>query len=117
MFEWGHCSAPMSLEGEIQRRLLPSALTCEAGPFTIAGALEPASQVGGDTFNDSLERETLHVSLTDAMGHGIDAALLATLLVASLRNSRRGSASVIEQASTANAVLNGHSSDDRFVTG
>lgn len=51
------------------------------------------------------------------MGHGIHAALLATLLVASLRNSRRGSASVIEQTSTANAVLNGHSSDDRFVTG
>lgn len=117
LFEWGQRSAPMSLEGEVQRRLLPSALTCEAGPFTIAGALEPAGQVGGDTFDYSLERETLHVSLTDAMGHGTDAALLATLLVASLRNSRRVSASVTEQASTANAVLNGHSSDDRFVTG
>src|SRR5690606_14154332 len=110
-------SAPMSLEGEIQRRLLPSALTCEAGPFTIAGALEPAGQVGGDTFAYSLERELLHVSLTDAMGHGTDAALLAPMLVGSLRNSRRGGASILEQASMANAVLGEHSSGDQFVTG
>jgi serine phosphatase RsbU (regulator of sigma subunit) len=117
LFEWGQRSAPMSLEGEIQRRLLPSALTCEAGPFTIAGALEPAGQVGGDTFDYSLERETLHVSLTDAMGHGTDAALLATLLVGSLRNSRRSGASILAQAATANAVLAEHSADGTFVTG
>jgi hypothetical protein len=117
LFEWGQRSAPMSLEGEIQRRLLPSALTCEAGPFTIAGALEPAGQVGGDTFDYSLERDTLHVSLTDAMGHGTAAALLATLLVGSLRNSRRSGASILEQALAANAVLDEHSADDAFVTG
>ena len=117
LFERGQRSAPITLEGEIQRRLLPTALTCEAGPFTIAGALEPTRQVGGDTFDYSLERDTLHVSLTDTMGHGTDAALLATLLVASLRNSRRSGAGVVEQASAANAVLDEHSSDDKFVTG
>lgn len=117
LFEWGQRSAPMSLAGEIQRRLLPSALTCEAGPFTIAGALEPASRVGGDTFDYSLERDTLHISLTDAMGHGVDAALLATLMVASLRNSRRAGASVTEQADTAHRVLQGRNSSDQFVTG
>ena len=42
LFEWGQRSAPFSLAAEIQRRLLPASLTCEAGQFTIAGAVEPA---------------------------------------------------------------------------
>ena len=33
---------------------------------------------------------TLHVSLTDAMGHTMDAALLATVLVRGLRNAPAG---------------------------
>src|SRR4051812_43995121 len=34
------------------------AYTCEAGPFTLAGWLEPAGDVGGDTFDFALERAT-----------------------------------------------------------
>ena len=94
LFEWGQRSQPFSLAAEIQRRLLPASLACEAGQFSIAGAVEPAGNVGGDTFDYSLDRDTLHVSLTDAMGHAEDAALLATLLVGSLRNSRRSGATL-----------------------
>ena len=72
----GPASLPLSLEAEIQHRLLPGSYTCEAGQFTLAGWLEPAGDVGGDTFDFSLERDTLHVSMTDAMGHTLDAALL-----------------------------------------
>ena len=72
---------PLSLAAEIQHRLLPGAYTCEAGQFTLAGWLEPAGNVGGDTFDFALERDTLHLSMTDAMGHEVDAALLATVLV------------------------------------
>jgi hypothetical protein len=117
LFEWGQRSAPFSLAAEIQRRLLPASLTCEAGQFTIAGAVEPAGNVGGDTFDYSLDRNTLHVSLTDAMGHEEDAALLATLLVGSLRNSRRAGASIAEQAVRANAAILQHARADQFVTG
>ena len=56
----------------------------------MSGWLEPANAVGGDTFDYSLDRDTLHVSITDAVGHDVHAALLATLLVGSLRNGRRG---------------------------
>ena len=117
LFEWGQRSAPFSLAAEIQRRLLPASLTCEAGQFTVAGAVEPAGNVGGDTFDYSLDRDTLHVSLTDAMGHEEDAALLATLLVGSLRNSRRSGATLAEQAARANAALLEHGRPDQFVTG
>lgn len=117
LFEWGQRSSPMSIAGEIQRRLLPDALSCEAGQFTIAGALEPTGDVGGDTFDYSLERETLHVSLTDAMGHGTDAALLATLLVGCLRNSRRAGDSLARQAAAANTALTERSNIDQYASG
>jgi hypothetical protein len=117
LFEWGQRSQPFSLAAEIQRRLLPTSLTCEAGQFTVAGAVEPAGNVGGDTFDYSLDRATLHVSLTDAMGHEEDAALLASLLVGSLRNSRRSGATLPEQAARANSALLEHSRPDQFVTG
>ena len=117
LFEWGQRSQPFSLAAEIQRRLLPTSLTCEAGQFTVAGAVEPAGDVGGDTFDYSLDRDTLHVSLTDAMGHEEDAALLASLLVGSLRNSRRGGATLAEQAARANSALLQHARPDQFVTG
>ena len=117
LFEWGQRSQPFSLAAEIQRRLLPTSLTCEAGQFTVAGAVEPAGNVGGDTFDYSLDRDTLHLSLTDAMGHQEEAALLATLLVGSLRNSRRSGAGLLEQAARANSALLRHARSDQFVTG
>jgi serine phosphatase RsbU (regulator of sigma subunit) len=79
--------------------------------------VEPAGNVGGDTFDYSLDRDTLHVSLTDAMGHEEDAALLASLLVGSLRNSRRSGATLAEQAARANSALLQHARPDQFVTG
>lgn len=89
LFEWGQRTTPLSLAAEIQRRLLPDSFTCEAGQFTLAGWLEPAANVCGDTFDYALDRDLLHVSVTDAMGHDLDAAMLATLAVGSLRNTRR----------------------------
>src|SRR5204863_9925605 len=102
---WGQRSVPLSPEGEIQHRLLPGSYTCEAGQFTLAGWLEPAGDVAGDTFDFSLERDTLHLSMTDAMGHTLDAALLATVLVGALRNARRAGVELREQARIAHAAL------------
>ena len=105
LFEWGQRTVPLSLAAEIQRRLLPASFTCEADQFTLAGWLEPAGQVGGDTFDFSLERSTLHVSMTDAMGHSVRSSLLATLVVGALRNTRRRGASLVEQAQSAHEAL------------
>jgi serine phosphatase RsbU (regulator of sigma subunit) len=117
LYEWGQRTVPLSLAAEIQRRLLPASFTCEAGQFTLAGWLEPAAEVSGDTFDFSLDRDTLHVSMTDAMGHSVASALLATVLVGSLRNTRRRGASLAEQAEGAHAALEAHASDSGFVTG
>ncbi len=117
LFEWGQRSTPFALAAEIQRRLLPASYTCEAGQFTLAGWLEPASSVGGDTFDYTLDRDCLQVSITDAVGHQVPAALLATLLVGSLRNGRRRGMGMAEQARYANDSLAAHAAPGQFVTG
>jgi serine phosphatase RsbU (regulator of sigma subunit) len=117
IFEWGQRSTPFSLAAEIQRRLLPASYTCEAGQFTLAGWLEPASSVGGDTFDYTLDRDTLQLSITDAVGHQVAAALLATLLVGSLRNGRRKGLDLAGQASYANDCLAENAAPGQFVTG
>lgn len=117
LFEWGQRTVPLSLAAEIQHRLLPGSYTCEAGQFTLAAWLEPAGNIGGDTFDFSLDRDALYFSMTDAMGHTVNASLLATLLVGSLRNSRRCGADPAEQARLANEALTAHAAGSEFVTG
>lgn len=120
LFEWGHRTRPLSLSAEIQQRLLPGPRTCEGGAFTLSGWLEPAADIAGDTFDYSLERDSLHLSVTDAMGHGVAAALTATLCVSALRGSRRRGESLTEQARSANVAVAEHATGDGlddFVTG
>lgn len=117
LFEWAQRDTTFSLAAEIQRRLLPSAYTVEGGPFTIAGWLEPAATVGGDTFDYSVDRDYLYASLTDAMGHSTASAMLATLTVGAFRNARRSIASPAEQAAAANGALLESTDQDQFVTG
>lgn len=117
LFEWGQRSVPLSLAAEIQHRLLPGSYTCEAGQFTLAGWLEPAGNVGGDTFDFALERDTLHFSLTDAMGHEVASALLATLMIGGLRNARRAGVGLAEQTRRASEELAANAPDGGFVTG
>ncbi|MCE0761877.1 serine/threonine-protein phosphatase [Pseudonocardia kujensis] len=117
LFEWGQRTTALSLSAEIQRRLLPAAFTCEAGQCTLAGWLEPASTVGGDTFDYALDRGTLHLSITDAAGHDVEAAMLATVLVSALRNARRAGSDLHSQVVSANDELAAYSPVGWFVTG
>jgi len=120
LFEWGQRTRSFSLSAEIQQRLLPGPRTCEAAAFTLSGWLEPAASMGGDTFDYSLGRDVLHMSLTDAMGHGVGAALTASVCLGSLRGGRRSGATLLEQATEANAALAEQAATrglDDFVTG
>lgn len=120
LFEWGQRSRTFSLSAEIQQRLLPDARTCEASAFTLSGWLEPAASIAGDTFDYTLDRDILHLSLTDAMGHGVGAALTATVCTASLRNSRRQGATLrdrVDETNVAVADLAASRDSNEFLTG
>jgi len=116
MYERGQRNVPFTLAAEIQRRLLPPSFTCEAAEFSLAGWLEPASDVGGDTFDYTVEKDALHLSISDARGHTVLAAQLATLAVAALRNGRRVKADVVEQAAAANAAVLADADAEDFVS-
>lgn len=111
LYEWGSRGTMPTLAAEIQQNLLPPALTVEAGQATVAGGLEPAEEMAGDTFDYSLDQNTLHLSVTDAMGHNEDAALIATLVVGALRQTRRARATLREQARAAHRALCDHGRD------
>ena len=117
LFEWGQRSVRLSLAAEIQHRLLPGAFTCEGGQFTLAAWLEPAGQIAGDSFDFAMERDTLHLSITDAMGHDVRASMLATLVVGALRNARRAGVGIVEQARNADASLDRYIGRGGYVTG
>lgn len=108
LYHLGRRTTRTSLAAEIQHQLLPSASCCEAAQFTLAAGLVPADDIGGDTYDYTLDRDTLHLSITDAMGHDTDSALLATLLVGALRRARRSGCDALRQAREAHQALLRH---------
>ncbi|MGW0120184.1 PP2C family protein-serine/threonine phosphatase [Streptomyces sp. NPDC003327] len=108
LYHWGNRTTNVSLSAEIQRQLLPTASACEAPQFTLAGALVPASDIAGDTYDYSLDAGTLHLSITDAMGHDVSASLMATLLVNASRGARRAGEGLAEQARQVHQALLDH---------
>ncbi|MFH9295853.1 PP2C family protein-serine/threonine phosphatase [Streptomyces sp. NPDC017520] len=108
LYHWGNRTTTVSLAAEIQRQLLPSAPSCEASEFALAGALVPASDIAGDTYDYCLDHDTLHLSVTDAMGHDVDASLTATLVVNASRGARRAGADLAEQAGHMHQALLDH---------
>lgn len=105
LYHLGRRTTETSLAAEIQHQLLPSAPCCEADQFTLAAGLIPADDIGGDTYDYTLDRDTLHLSITDAMGHDTNSALLATLLVGALRQARRSGCDALQQAGEAHRAL------------
>lgn len=116
LYYWGNRTTSVSLAAEIQRQLLPSAASLEATAFALAGALVPASDIAGDTYDYSLDNDTLHMSVTDAMGHDVNAALTATLLVNASRGARRAGTDLAEQARQIHQALLDHG-QPAFATG
>ncbi|WP_326673785.1 PP2C family protein-serine/threonine phosphatase [Streptomyces sp. NBC_01257] len=108
LYHWGNRTTAVSLAAEIQRQLLPSAPSCEAAEFALAGALVPASDIAGDTYDYSLDSNALHLSVTDAMGHDVNASLIATLVVNASRGARRAGADLAEQARQMHQALLDH---------
>lgn len=105
----------LSLAAEIQWELLP-VLAYAHDTFSIAGCLEPAYDIGGDTFDYAVEPSSLSLGISDARGHGLRAALLGSLATTALRNSRRRGESLIEQVTAANGALMAQFGGEDFVT-
>jgi len=107
---------PLTLPAEIQWSELP-VRAHESDYFTVAGQLCPAYEVGGDIFDYTFEDDHLVITSLDAMGHGLNASLLGSLAINTLRNARRAGLSLIEQVHAADRVLFEQFGGEQFVSG
>ena len=106
----------MTVAAEVQWGMLPPR-TFGTERVTISGAVEPAYEIGGDAFDYAMNGDHLHFALLDGMGHGLTAAMLVAVALASYRNARRARMHLLETAFAIDAVVTGHFDGDRFVTG
>src|SRR4051794_9722604 len=107
---------PLTLPAELAWQLLPP-LAFVSPSVAVAGVLAPSDQVAGDSFDYALNGTTLSVAIFDAMGHGLEAATLATVAVAALRNARRGGLDLRGTVHAVDTAIGGQFGPDKFVTG
>jgi len=112
-------SKPMTLSAQVQWHLLPP-LTMITPQLAVGAVLEPAYDVGGDSFdyalNDTGEGQLLHLAVLDAMGHGMAAAVMATVAVHAYRHARRAGAGLVEQYTAMDEAVRAHYGDKGLVT-
>ncbi|CAN5850373.1 PP2C family protein-serine/threonine phosphatase [soil metagenome] len=106
---------PMSLSAEMQWALLPPLIMTNA-QVSVAGILEPAYDVAGDSFDYALNDDSLHVAIIDAMGHGLDAAVMATVAVAAYRHARRDDVELPDLYAAMDRAIALQFDDEHFLT-
>lgn len=116
VFEEARRVRPHSVQAEMQWSLL-AARAFASEQFTLAGRLLPPYDVGGDVYDFAVDPNALWVAVIDAMGHGAQASVLASLADHALRNARRRGLKLPDQAAVADAALREVFGGDRFVTG
>ena len=105
----------MSLSAEMQWSQLPP-LMMTTPQVAVAGALEPAYDVGGDSFDYALNDDVLHLAVIDAMGNGLDAAVMSTVVVAAFRHARRGRLDLPEMYAAMDRAVAAQFPPDHFAT-
>jgi serine phosphatase RsbU (regulator of sigma subunit) len=106
----------MSMAAEIAWNLLPP-LTFGTDRLVISAVLAPAYDLGGDGFDYAVDATTARFAVFDAMGHGLDAGWLATLVIGAYRNSRRHDVDLTGTIAAIDRALHQQFSGDRFATG
>ena len=104
-----------SLAAEMQWDLLPP-LSLDSGRVSVAGLIQPAYEVGGDSFDYAVNGDTLDFAVFDAMGHGLRSSQLAHLAVSSYRHSRRSDLDLEAMYQAMDAAVAARSDQDEFVT-
>lgn len=104
-----------SIAAELQQDSLPPGelYTARAG---IAGAIEPAYDIGGDWFDYALNDDRLFVAVCDAVGRGIEAAAVASISLGAVRNARRKGYSLPEIMHETHRAVISSTSSEQFAT-
>jgi serine phosphatase RsbU (regulator of sigma subunit) len=105
----------LSLAAEMQWQLLPP-LTFGTDRVVITGGLEPAYDIGGDSFDYAVNGSTADLLVIDSVGHGLPAALLATVAISAYRHARRNVLDLPAIAAEVDAAIAGQLGASQFAT-
>ncbi|QDY10282.1 serine/threonine-protein phosphatase [Micromonospora sp. HM134] len=94
----------LTLAAEMQWELLPGR-SRDRPSFRLAGQLEPAYAVRGDSFDWSDDGTRLWLSAINGTGEGVAASMLTALATHALRNARRGGLALADQVALADQAV------------
>ncbi len=106
---------PLSVAAEIQWSLLPP-LSMNTPQVSVAGIMEPAYAVAGDSLDYALNDDILHLAIIDAMGHGLNASVLATVAIGAYRHARRADVGLAELYTFMDSAIDKQFGPDQFAT-
>jgi hypothetical protein len=106
----------MNLAASLQWDQLPP-MAVRSNRVRVAGALEPAYEVGGDSFDYAVNDSVLDMAIFDAMGHGIGSALIGVLTMGEYRYERRHGGSLVQIHRGLNAAVSDRYGGEAFSTG
>ena len=109
-------SGPLSAAAEVQWDLLPP-LSCSTDEVGVGSILEPAYDIGGDSFDYAINGSHLDFTIVDAIGHGMSAVLMSAAAINSLRSSRRSGHDVVTAFGLADELIARHFGNSNYVTG
>jgi sigma-B regulation protein RsbU (phosphoserine phosphatase) len=107
----------LEMATEVQRRIFPESPP-EVAMLELAGSCQPARGVGGDYYDFLvLEDEQVGVAVADVAGKGISAALLMSIVQASLRSqAQMARGHLTELVSSMNRLLNRSTGSHSYAT-
>ncbi|MGR6321740.1 PP2C family protein-serine/threonine phosphatase [Micromonospora soli] len=94
----------LTLAAEIQWELLPGRSRLRPS-FRLAGQLEPAYAVRGDSFDWSDDSRRLWLAVINGSGEGVEASMLTSLAIHALRNARRAELALADQAALTDQAI------------
>jgi serine phosphatase RsbU (regulator of sigma subunit) len=105
----------LSLAAEMQWELLPP-MSFGTDRVVITGGLEPAYDVGGDSFDYALNGTAMDLLVIDSVGHGLPAAVLASVAISAYRHARRNHLDLPDIAVEVNGAIATQLGNSQFAT-
>jgi hypothetical protein len=106
----------MSLAAEMRWSMLPP-VTYVGREVALSGMLEPAYDIAGDAFDYAVNAGVTHLAILDAMGHGLEASMMASLAVSAYRHGRRRDRDLVALYADIDDAIVRQFGAERFVTG
>ncbi|MFE7806183.1 PP2C family protein-serine/threonine phosphatase [Streptomyces sp. NPDC057430] len=104
----------MTVQPELLWAFLPPR-TIGTADVTSSAVMEPAYDIGGDTFDHSLDDRGLHLTVMDSMGHDLASGGASAAGLAACRATRRSSGSLTDIVTAIDKILE-HWFIDRLMT-